>query len=286
MNKPNDEALFRRILIALDASHHSLAALEAAVELAVSMKAKLRGLYVEDVNLLRAAGSPVAREVRFPFVTAARLDSARMERQLRAQAKQARRALVAACARQEIEWAFDIVRGEVAHEVMAAAQEADILILGKVSRPLVRKVRLGSTALTAAVQAPCCVLLLKRDESIRPPVAVTYDGSSTARKALRIATRLAQKNGGYLAVLIVAETSQEEYRLQADTADWLRRQSVLVHYQLVQEKSVPALIQVLQTEQSGLLVMSDTILHLAELRKLLDEVDWPVLLVREREPRR
>jgi len=280
MNARNDEAIFRRILVALDTSHHSLAALEAAVELAATMKAELEGLYVEDVNLLRAAGSPASREVQYPFVSAAQLNPRRMERQLRAQASQARRALVAACERQKVKCSFRIVRGEVAHEVVAAAEEADVLILGRVSRPLIRQIRLGSTALAAAVQASCCVLLLRRDTGVLPPIMVTYDGSSISRHALRVAAYLARKSGGYLAVLIVADTSDAEYRLQAETADWLRSQGLLVRFSRLLEVSVPALIQALQAESVGTLVLSSTILHLAPLQKLLDEVECPVLLVR------
>jgi nucleotide-binding universal stress UspA family protein len=279
MSEQNNEMVFRRILVALDASHPSMAALAAAVELAASMKAKLEGLYVEDVTLLRAAGSPVAREVRYPFVSSTRLDPNRMTRQLRAQAQQAKRALASACERREIEWSFRVVRGEVSHEVMSAAQDADILVLGKASRPLVRKTRLGSTALAAAVQLPCCVLLLQRDERIGPPVVVVYDGSPVARRALRIATRLAKQNGGYLAVLLVATTPNEEYRLQAETADWLRRQGVLVRYRRIPERSELAVKQVLAAERNGLVVFSSTVLHLAELQRLLDEINSPVLLV-------
>jgi len=280
MNARNDEVSFRRILVALDASHHSLAALEAAVELAVGMKAELRGLYVEDVNLLRAANSPATLQVHYPYVSGAQLDPQRMERQLRAQASQAQRALAAICERRKVKWSFQIARGEVAHEVVAAAEEADMLVLGKVSRPLIRRIRLGSTALAAAVQAPCCVLLLQRDEDIRPPVVVTFDGSPIAQRAIKIAARLARRNGGYLAVLVVADTLDEEYRLQAEIADWLRRQGLLVRFRRLPEASVPALTQALQAERSGVLVLSSTILHLSPLQKLLDEVECPVLLVR------
>jgi nucleotide-binding universal stress UspA family protein len=280
MNARNDDVPFRRILVALDSSHHSLAALEAAVELAAGMQAELRGLYVEDVKLLRAADSPATRQVRYPFVSGAKLDPQHMERQLRAQASQARRALAAICERRKVKWSFQVARGEVAHEVVAAAEEVDMLILGRVSRPLIRRIRLGSTALAAAVQAPCCVLLLQRDENIKPPVVVTYDGSPVARRAIKIAARLARRNDGYLAVLIVADAPDEEYRLQAEMADWLRRQGLLVRFRRLPEASVPALIQAMQTERGGVLVLSSTILHLSPLQKLLDETECPVLLVR------
>ncbi|MFQ6102283.1 MAG: universal stress protein [Anaerolineae bacterium] len=281
MSERYEELTIRRILVALDASRHSLAALEAAAELAASLEAELQGLFVEDINLLRVAGTPVAREVRYPFVTAARLDRTRMERELRAQATQARQALAAACERRQIRWSFRVVRGEVAPEVLAAALDADLLSLGKASRPLIRRVRLGSTARAAAAQAPKSVLLLQRDVSIKPPVMVAYDGSPTAQQALRIATHLAQEKGGsYLAVLVVADTLDEEYRLQAETADWLRRQKLLIRYRRLADAGVATLTREVQSEGSGVLVLGSTILPLEALQVLLNEVDCPVLLVR------
>jgi len=280
MKEQNEEWKIRRILVALDTSRHSLAALEAAAELAASLEAELQGIFVEDVNLLRVAGSPVAQEVRYPFVTAARMDRTRMERQLRAQATQARKALRTVCERRQIKWSFRVVRGEVAPEVLEAALEADLLSLGKASRPLVRRERLGSTARAAAAQAPSLVLLLRRDAGIEPPVAVTYDGSPTARRALRIAVHLGREKGGYLAVLNLAGTPDEEERLQAATADWLRHQGLLIRYRRLMGASVTTLTREIQSERSGVLVLSSTILSPEALPALLDEMDCPVLLVR------
>jgi nucleotide-binding universal stress UspA family protein len=124
------------------------------------------------------------------------------------------------------------------------------------------------------------VLLLQRDEDVKPPVLVTYDGSPVARRAIKIAAHLARRNGGYLAVLIVADTPEQEYRLQAEMADWLRRQGLLVRFRQLPEASVPVLTQAIRAEKGGVLVLSSTILHLSPLQKLLDETDCPVLLVR------
>jgi nucleotide-binding universal stress UspA family protein len=280
MGEPNDELTIRRILVAVDASHHSLAALEAAAELAATMKAELEGLFVEDVNLLRAAEAPAALEVQYPFIEAAKLDLARMERQLRAQAAQARRALRVASERRQIKWSFRIVRGEVTPSVLEAALGADLLSLGKVSRPLIRRRRLGSTALAAAVQGPCCVLLMHRDAVISPPVVVTYDDSQIARRALAMAARLAQNDGLFLTVLVVADAPDAAQRLQSEAADFLRGQKVLTRYRQLAGAGVTSLTQAVRAEGGGVLVLSSTILHLAALQKLLDEVDCPVLLVR------
>jgi nucleotide-binding universal stress UspA family protein len=280
MSERNDELAIRRILVALDASYHSLAALEAAAEIAASLEAELQGLFVEDVNLLRAARSPATREVRYPFDAAARLDQARMERALRAQAARARRAIAAACEQRQIKWSFRVVRGEVAREVLAAATEADLLSLGKASRPLIRKVRLGSTARAAAVQGPHCVLLLQRDVRIQAPVMVIYDDSPTARRALALAARLAQKMGRYVDVLLLASATEEVPRLRAEISDVLRGRGLMAQYRQLTKAGATALAQAVRAEGSGVLVLGCTILQPEALQALLSDVDCPVLVVR------
>jgi nucleotide-binding universal stress UspA family protein len=280
MSKQDEQQRIRRILVALDASRHSLAALEAAAELAASLEAELEGLFVEDANLLRLAGLPVAREMRYPFAAPARLDQARMERALRAQAAQARQALAAASERRHVEWSFRVVRGDVAPEVLAAALEADLLTLGKASRPLIRRVHLGSTARAAAERSPCCVLMLQRDVGIRSPVVVTYDGTPTARKALRLAAHLAHEQAGNLTVLIVADVPDAAERLRAEVCDWLRGRGLSVRYQWLPDASGATLTHKVRSESSGVLVLSSTILAPEALQTLLDTVDCPVMLVR------
>ena len=280
MNKQDEQQAIRRILVALDASLDSLAALEAAAELAASLEAELHGIFVEDYRLLRLSGLPVAREVRYPFVAPAKLDRARMERALRAQAAQARQALAAASERRHVAWSFQVVRGEVAPEVLAAALEADLLTLGKASRPLIRRVRMGSTARAAAESAPCCVLVLQRDAGIHPPVLVTYDGTPTAQKALMMAARLARQQAGDLTVLVVADTEAEAQRLRIEATDFLGRPGIKLRHRWLTDASSATLTQETHSERSGVLVLSSTVIPQEALQTLLDAVDCPVLLVR------
>ena len=280
MSERDEEQLIRRILVALDSSNHSLAALEAAAELAANLEAELLGLFVEDDNLLRAAGSPAAREVRYPFVAGERLDRARMERQLRAQAVQARKALAMTCERRHIKWSFRVVRGEVTSQVLEAAAEADLLSLGKASRPLVQRARLGSTARAAAARSPRSVLLIQRDASVKPPVVIVYEDSRVSRQALLMAAHLAQKQGKYLSVLILVHPRDDAQRLQNQVSNWLRGQGLAVRSQLLPDANVKMLAHSVRAERSGVLVLSAATLCPDALQALLDEVDCPVLLVR------
>jgi len=281
MKDENDHYTIRRILVALDASRHSWAALDAAVNLAVILEAKIEGLFVEDDNLIRLASLPFACETRFPSFTSSRVDRSRMERALKAQAEQARQALSGACEEKHVHWSFQVRRGVVTQEVLAAAREADVIILGKTGRHLVREGRIGSTARAVTAQAPCCVLILQRDLAIASPVTVVYDGSPVAQRALRVASRLAQRTNNYLSFIVVAETKKQEYQLQARTADWLRQQGLLIHYRRMEDRSAQALLQMIYKERSGLLVVSDTLFSQSALQVVLDKITCPVLLVHE-----
>src|SRR6516165_5238200 len=169
MREGEAEFVLHRILVALDASTHSMAALAAAVQLAAAMEAELEGLFVEDINLLRLAGLPFAREVRHTASLEA-LDSLRMERALKAQAAQAREALAAAARRAQVQWSFRVVRGQVTQEVLAAAAKADLVTLGKQGRSRSPGARLGSTALRVALDAPGALLLVEYGVPAGQPV--------------------------------------------------------------------------------------------------------------------
>ncbi|MEW5987538.1 MAG: universal stress protein [Chloroflexota bacterium] len=275
------EIAIRRILVALDASTHSLAALEAAVKLAASLKAEIVGLFVEDVNLLRLAGLPFARELRYPLASRP-LDSGRMEQELRLQAAQARRALVAAAERREVHWSFRVVRGQVTPEVLAAALEADLLTLGRASRSLTRRVRLGSTARAALYETPGSVLLVQQGLGDHHPVIVTYDGSALAGQALRVAADMARANGGNLLVLLIAGETAVAERLGEEVAERLRPLHVKAEYRRLPRADAASVAEAVRLERGGALVLGgERALWPAEVvQALLDELDCPVLLVR------
>lgn len=276
------ELVIRSILVALDTSAHSLAALEAAARLAAAMHAELVGLFVEDVNLLRLAALPFAREVRWPSSTRRSLDEARMERELRLMASQARRALALAAEEAETEWQFRVVRGAVADEVLRAALEVDLLTLGRASRPLSRRVRLGSTAQAAAVRGGRSVLLARKGADPDQPVVVTYDGSAVSPRVLSAAVQMAQTGESNLIVLILADNADDAPQLAEDASALLGDGVAHAEYRFLPTNGEESLTEMLLQEHCSLIVLGgeNEILRGERLHKLLDQLDCPVLLVR------
>jgi nucleotide-binding universal stress UspA family protein len=280
MSERDDELVIRRILVALDASHHSIAALEAAAELAASLKAELEGLFIEDIGLLQAAALPVTQEVRFPFDSVCALDPARLVRELHAQETQTGRALLAACRARKIKGSFRVLRGSVTPAVLQAAQRADLLSLGTVSRPLVQSGQLGSTARTVASQAPGSVLLVRRDTRIRPPVLVALGDDPAARRTLLMGAHLARMTGSYLTAVIVTERAEQAQQMRAQAVEWLRKQRLLVRYQRLSDRGAASLGQAVLREKSGVFVLGGALMEPDALQQLLERVECPVLLVR------
>lgn len=281
MKREEFELAIRRILVALDASPHSLAALEAAAELAEQFHAELLGLFVEDVNLLRLAQLPFTHEVRFFTASRRRLESEEIERHLRTRAREMRRTFRVLLERREIHGTFRVTRGPVARELLAAATDADMIILGKAGWSPARRRRLGSTARTLVFEAPSMTLILQDGACLGTPVLVVYDGSTMGRKALIAATNLMQGEEGLLTV-ILANSEQDIPRLHDEASGWIETQRVGARFHKLTRANVSRLASLVQVEGCGVLVLParTPLLEDRALLTLLSRIDIPVLLVR------
>ena len=193
----------RRIVVALDASQSSLAALETAAELAAALRAELRGLFVEDENLVRLAGHPLAREFDRISARPRTLQQQELRRHLARQAQQVERALSEQAEIRKVVWSFRTVRGHVTREVRAAASQADLLVVGSRGRSPGSAV--GSTARALLRELPTLLLVTPARGRGLGPVFVIYDGSEIAERALRLASDIATSRSLPIRVLIVPD---------------------------------------------------------------------------------
>lgn len=281
MDEREHKLIIRRILVALDGSPHSQAALEAAVNLAALLHADLTGVFVEDINLLRLAQLPFASEVQRHTATSATLDITRIERELRLQAEKARHALQAAAHARALSFTFRVTRGPVSAEVLAAALDADLLALGRVSHGLSSRPRLGSTAQTAVRRGARTILLMRPTLSLDQPVLVIYDGRIGSERALVVASYLAQENGR-LQILLWADTDAQTKAYETIIRQQLQNTSLTLEFRRLQQPDSTNLAYIMRLSGLGLLVLSDADSSLPpeSIHTLLEELDYPILLVR------
>lgn len=119
----------RRIIVGMEPAPRGRATLEAAAKLAARMEAELVGLFVENIDLLNFAGLPFAREVCLASATRRALDVEGVERHLRALARDAQQTLATVAGRVSVRWSFRVARGSAAGELLAAAADADLVIV-------------------------------------------------------------------------------------------------------------------------------------------------------------
>jgi len=276
------KATIARILVALDTSPHSLAALEAASKLAAELEAELVGLFVEDTDLLRLACLPFSRELPYAHQAERRLDTSTMERALRAEAEQARRSLATLAARLQVQWTFRVVRGQVVREVLMAAQEADLIFMGQASRRGGATSRIGSTARTVAREASRTVAILRTGARLGKPVVVVFEGSGSAEAALATAARLAEEDHQNLVVLLAPPSPDQAEALEKQVLDWLKEQQFDARILALQARDSAEVLRAIQRVDGRLLVLAgDSALCTHDaLDALLSRTGCPIIVAR------
>jgi nucleotide-binding universal stress UspA family protein len=267
----------RRIVVALDASRSSLSALETAADLAAAVNAELAGLFVEDENLVRLAGLPLAREFDRISDRPRSMEPGELRRHMARQARQARLALSQQAETRRVTWSFRTVRGHVTSEVRAAASEADLLVLG--SRGRSPGSMIGSTARELLREMPTLLLVAPPAGAPRGSVDVLFDGTTRGERALALASDLALSQDRPLRVLIAANGEAEGLEEHARAA--LGELAGLAAYEELDMRGLRAAPARLRTRGCGLLVLSRGALHALgdKAATWISDLQCPLLVV-------
>lgn len=258
-----------RILVALDASPQSIAALRAAAELAALMEAELEGLFIEDINLLHLCGLPFSHEIGSYTAKRRQLDNLALERQLRAVATTIQRAMNEVTTRTPVRWHFQVRRGPVVGELLAAAEHAALMSVGRAGR--FRRKSLGSTVRSLVDQSSQPLLILGEDNRLVYPLIVVYTGTPAAERALLLAVRLAQRSHSGLRVLLWPRDEVDEGLAELEAQARARAGDVTLT--LIPVRHDGSVLAALRSQDGGTLVLP------GEQSALIAEHAGPVLLV-------
>lgn len=272
---------FRRILIALDSSPPSLWALRAAAELAARAGADLAGVFVEDVRLLRVAALGLPAHVSLPVAAAGEaLEASAVEAQYRVLAAQARRALAVAAEPLPGRPSLRVVRGSVVEQVLAAAETADLLVVGWSGWGPLGRPRLGSTAWDLLQRGSGPVLLLPSGADLLRPVLAVVEAGGPGEAVLERAIQIASTLGRGLRVLAPLDTREPDAGHEARLRARLDAEGVRGRLRVV--RAPDRLGGILRLHPDALLVLSASSPLLAGPagRTLLESLACPVLAVR------
>jgi nucleotide-binding universal stress UspA family protein len=252
--------------------------LEAGAEIAAAIHAELRGMFIEDENLLRTAELPITRAVsRSGRVDL--LDEDSLLRGLRRHAEIARRALERIAGKMQLAWSFSVVRGSVAGELLRAAALADIVTLGRSGWSARAAGGLGSTTRSLLVECPASLLFIEEGYRLEPPLAVLYDASPASRRAVGLAASLIRGKAGPIIVLLDIDVPGNA---EGEAETFLRESGVSnVKFHHVSRTSRGELVQVLLSSRAkSVLIPASTGMELPLIAQLLERTRCCALIVR------
>jgi nucleotide-binding universal stress UspA family protein len=258
-----------RIAVAFASESLDLFALDAVTRLAASLHAEIAGIFVEDINLIRLAGLPVARAVSRSGAPQT-LDVAEMERQLRTQAETVRVKFASLAERAGVRWSFAISRGSLAGEIVRAAGEGDIVVVGLTRRAVLAETMALGPARRRGVEP----------ELQRRPIAVVFTGSAASQRALRLATTLSDTLAQPLTILLVAKDESSGAALKSEAQSLIAPRQA--RFQSLVDPTVAILRDATESAHAAILVIEQgaAILDPAAVELLNDALSCPSLIVR------
>ncbi len=285
MNQKHKQSKLRTILVPLDASPQSLAALETAAQLAGAIGAQLTGLYVEDAELLALCDYPFAREVMLYPAGSRRLESAGLERDFRIQAEKIRKTMSMLAERSQFSWKFSVRRGRVIAEILEHTASADLTVIGRLGSSL-KNVPIGSTVQSLVERGRGQTLILQEKMRTTTPMLTVYKGSELSRISLEVAVEIARAAIGKMEILIPAESESAYHKLSREALSATEiesgKQDMQIRFRRLRGDVAPALVALLWAEYRQAVVLPVDVIDgdPDAVLRLIKKISNPVLLVR------
>lgn len=282
-NKPGKFVSFRRILVPLDESEHSHAALKAAAQIASALGSEISGLYVEDTDLLELSRFPFAREIG--IYRSRRLDQSEIERDFRIQAERIRRTMAFVAKNTDISWNFTVRRGRVMSEILNQTASADLTVIGRLGRSLLGT-SAGSTVRHLIEEGKAMTLILGRGTGLAAPVLTVYTASELSARALGVAVDLARALKGEAEVLIPAQEEKDYREMRGQVLEAAEEiagsRKMRIRFRRIKGDKLAAMAAILRPEYRKPLVLPIDALERDSqaILKLINRVHNPILLVR------
>jgi hypothetical protein len=194
--------------VALDPGAPQETVVQAAVSLGEGGVSELLGLFVEDVALLSLSRLPMVREITFEAAERA-LSAEQVELHFRTQATRLRAIFEAGARRAGLRHAFRVARGEVMAELLKAAAEYDVMVLGHSrshsAQALAQRLRLAELLR----QGPATLVFVQERWPTGRRV-MTWFGGRDGDRALRLAAAISRAEDLELSVLLSDESGRRE----------------------------------------------------------------------------
>jgi nucleotide-binding universal stress UspA family protein len=211
--------MIKKILIPTDGSANSLTALEYGIYITRKLDAALIGLYVLDVNLIQGPMlTDISGSVGMPpydgFFDA-------IETSLNEKADCILKDFQERCHKSDIKAEVKKTIGKISSIIIEEAQGADLILMAKKGEHFHLKEGglLGSVAEAVVRDSGKPVLVTPENFVEIESMALAYDGSDSAIKALQLSLKLSEQNAWPLTVIIITSDAKKAAALSAQVEE-------------------------------------------------------------------
>lgn len=251
-----------RILLS-NRSNHSDDLLSAA-SLAKTLEVRLKGFYLEEEDLIHAAELSISSHISAWSAKEKVITVDSVKKTFRTHANHQKQELKRIAEREEIEFEFDVVRGERNSWIFDDIKKNSLLFVTHQN-----------------VNKNCCnnfiYSFLNKNKAIKDPVKVVFSSSKASMRALNIATKIALHSNKPLTVLMDTDTFEDEIVLREQINNNLdTHRKINVSAELIKNQNkVKAL-----TKDLYMLVYPLDANETTLLQKLLQGLRRPLILVK------
>lgn len=280
-DKPEKSGLLiKKILVAMDSSRHSEAALEAAVAIAKALEANIQGLFVHDEKWMQICRLPSTTQVNKLTGEIEPLGIDKLEEQIKRLEERIHRRFEQISRRHKLSYSWKSMEGEVEQKLLEASGEADLITIGMKGEFFTGRKKLGSTAKTIIEKSPKPVLILQEGLKIGQSIIALDNGTELSLRGIKLALSLAEKNESKLFILKV-DKKPENTEWKREIENLIQNTPVKVEAHLLNKINFETLLNIVNRQYGGLLIIPKNGLFADTLavEKLLYNITNPILLI-------
>lgn len=279
--REEDSITISEILVALDSSIHSRAALETAALVAELMQAELSGIFVRERDWKKVSRLPSAQEINEMTGEISAIAEDTVEEQIRELEKEIREHFELISEQNKIQSSWKSVEGKVNEMVLEEARNADLITIGSRGRSYSKRNRLGSTAKALIRESQKPILILQEGFKLGKVVVALYDGSLKSKKSVKLAASLAEKNESDLVIIDLTGNHKTADESMRELGSLTGHADIEADQMIMKNPNIGRLTYLLRKIGSGLLVLpnSSSFVKSKNLEHILESVNCPVLLM-------
>lgn len=232
MVKNNIDNNIQQILISLRSDNYSIVTMRSIVVLAEKLKADIRGVFVEDRDLMHIANLPFSREITLPTANVRNLNSMSMLRHFRSHAENIRKAFNQCAEDASVSCTFVTREGSIIESALSESHDAQLIILmpDKYARPGMKKI--------------------DKLEQIINPLLLFYDDSKQARKSMIVIRSLIENNELHQLYVLTARPEHKDA-----VSRQLKSLHAVVSYYHIELPAIETIVAMFSSQKPGLVIL-------------------------------